>query len=120
LIQGTTHIINTLYADGLYVPGAGQEDWLPCCPNTRDYINGSIMAAVNWPNINQKMMFDCSCPSGSTEGLQNYWAPAAQGVGYIPAAGGKYYMYGSKDWYYDPSYYGFPGQVGVKAFQPLG
>jgi hypothetical protein len=62
-------VTNHLEVKSLFAPGAGGgEDWLPCCGNTMAYVNKSMYDGEDWPNKNQRSIFDCSCPAGpSTE-----------------------------------------------------
>jgi hypothetical protein len=102
-IAGTTHVVNDLYVTGLYIPAAGNEDWLPCCSGTRP-----IYADEDWPNVNQEMIFNCNCPGKSAETLAGSGGFAAilstSGQYLVPTKG----IYApSKQWYI--SGYKYPG-----------
>lgn len=104
-IAGTTHVVNDLYATGLFIPAAGNEDWLPCCSGTRP-----IYADEDWPNVNQEMIFNCNCPGKSAETLAGSGGFAAvlstsSSGQYLVPTKGTYAP--SKQWYI--SGYKYPG-----------
>jgi hypothetical protein len=98
LVKGSVNLTNDLYASGLYIPGAGAEDWLPCCSDPLVYVTKSINLGDDWPNVNQAMIFNCTCPTGCAESsglVPGYGIPGAFGVGqwYLPSpmSTGTYY-----------------------------
>jgi hypothetical protein len=102
-VKGSNHIVNNLFASGLYIEAAVPEDWLPCC-----FGRLPIYAGQEWPNVNQEMILNCTCPGRSAEVYPYYWPSSAL------TPGGKYYVPGKiayapeSQWYLpDRNYTGY-------------
>jgi uncharacterized repeat protein (TIGR01451 family) len=67
---------NNLSDSDIFVPAAGlTDDWLPCCFNRRPFYADEV-----WPNVNQYMMFNCSCQDKSAEGISQSIETTSSGM----------------------------------------